>query len=60
MEKNPKLTIAYIRDSVRRGCHAGDLFQALIFMLSEYDRLWLDYRALNERRIKEYEVKRVG
>lgn len=51
------LSIAYIRDQLRGGSYDGDLFSALVYMLREYDRLWLDYRALNEKKIKEYEVK---
>jgi hypothetical protein len=33
-------TLAYIRDSVRRGSYTGDLFDALEFLLSEYDTVY--------------------
>jgi hypothetical protein len=36
LETKP-LTIAYIRDSVRRNVYIGDLFEALTFMLTQYD-----------------------
>lgn len=31
------LTVAYIRDSIRRNVYVGDLFEALAFMLTQYD-----------------------
>lgn len=36
LESRP-LTVAYIRDGIRRNCYVGDLFEALDFMLTQYD-----------------------
>lgn len=35
--ENKPLTLAYIRDSVRSNAYVGDLFEALEFMLLQYD-----------------------
>lgn len=32
-----QLTLAYVRDAVRKGAYVGDLFEALKFMLTNYD-----------------------
>lgn len=34
------LTVAYIRDSVRKNAYVGDVFEALTFMLNEYDKVY--------------------
>lgn len=44
--ENKPLTIAYIRDSIRRNTYTGDLFEALEFMLLQYD--------IVNTRLKEY------
>lgn len=44
---NPKpLTVAYIRDELRNNRYVGDLFEALTFLLGEYDTVWSKYRAI--------------
>jgi hypothetical protein len=35
--RNQPITIAEIRDSVRKKSYTGDLFEALSFMLTQYD-----------------------
>lgn len=35
--RDQPLTVAYIRDSVRKKSYVGDLFEALTFMLEQYD-----------------------
>ena len=35
--RDQPLTVAYIRDAIRKKAYVGDLFEALEFMLKQYD-----------------------
>ena len=50
-------TIAYIRSELRNNRYVGDVFDALKFLLHEYDVLWKQYRIHAD--LKEFEVKQV-
>lgn len=51
-------TIAYVRDAVRKGAYVGDLFEALEFMLQEYDFINSKLRVYTQP--VEYSVSRTG
>lgn len=52
--RDQPLTIAYIRDSIRKKSYAGDLFEALEFMLVNYDIV--NQRLQHYTRPTEYKV----
>lgn len=55
---NQPLTIAYIRDQVRRNQYIGDMFEGLQFLLQQYDIV--NDRLKAYTRPQEYNVKFKG
>lgn len=56
--RSEPLTIAYIRDSIRKNSYAGDLFEALEFMLTQYDIV--NDRLRSYTKPTEYKVYKTG
>ena len=61
------LTIAYIRDSLRRNEYVGDMFEGLQFMLDQYDEVYKRLRMVTKpdewivvNKPIDYERKRNG
>lgn len=40
------LTIAYIRDELRNNRYTGNTFDALVFMLQQYDEVYAKYKRI--------------
>ena len=51
-------TIAYVRDAVRKNAYVGDMFEALEFMLQEYD--YLNAKLKTYTKPVEYTVNHTG
>lgn len=52
------LTVAFIRDSIRKKQYIGDLFEALSFMLTQYDIV--NDRLRSYTKPTEYKIYKTG